>query len=306
MKSKLEDLSADRLRDPVRRKLLAGSGAVGLAGFLSGGLSFSGSVMAKGELGGSPLLGFKGIAASTADEIVVAAGYRADVLISWGDPLVNGAAAFDPQGNNSAADQEKQFGDNNDGMSFFAIDENRGVMAINNEYVNEQYLFAHGGSKATSLEDVKKSQAAHGVSIVEVKRGDDNRWQVVRPSGYNRRITATTEMRFSGPAAGDKALQTSADPSGMKVFGTFGNCANGKTPGAPISPAKKTTTPISVLNRQISRLTHSRNAIRLMPPNPNVTGLTSTIALMWLKIPMNLIVTAGSLKSIRWTRTLYR
>ncbi|MCZ4059316.1 PhoX family phosphatase [Pantoea sp. LMR881] len=230
MKSKLEDLSADRLRDPVRRKLLAGSGAVGLAGFLSGGLSFSGSVMAKGELGGSPLLGFKGIAASTADEIVVAAGYRADVLISWGDPLVNGAAAFDPQGNNSAADQEKQFGDNNDGMSFFAIDENRGVMAINNEYVNEQYLFAHGGSKATSLEDVKKSQAAHGVSIVEVKRGDDNRWQVVRPSGYNRRITATTEMRFSGPAAGDKALQTSADPSGMKVFGTFGNCANGKTP----------------------------------------------------------------------------
>lgn len=63
---------------------------------------------------------------------------------------MDGAPAFDPQGNNSAADQEKQFGDNNDGMSFFPIDDRHGVMAINNEYVNEQYLFAHGGTKATS------------------------------------------------------------------------------------------------------------------------------------------------------------
>lgn len=32
-------------------------------------------------------------------------------------------------------------------MSFFPIDDRHGVMAINNEYVNEQYLFAHGGTK---------------------------------------------------------------------------------------------------------------------------------------------------------------
>ncbi|MEN4549924.1 PhoX family phosphatase [Pantoea agglomerans] len=230
MKIELSALSTDRLPDPLRRKFLAGSGAIGLTGFLSGGLTLSGSALAQEKPAGSPLLGFQAIAASTADEIVVAPGYRADVLISWGDPLVNGAAAFDPQGNNSAEDQEKQFGDNNDGMSFFAINDHRGVMAINNEYVNEATLFAHGGSKATSLEDVKKSQAAHGISIVEVKRGEYNRWQVVRPSDYNRRITANTPMRFSGPAAGDKALQTAADPQGMHVLGTFGNCANGKTP----------------------------------------------------------------------------
>lgn len=232
MTKQIEQLDADRLIDPTRRKLLLGSaGAVGLAGFLGGGIwSVSAEALAE-DLPPNKLLGFQGIAASTADEVTIAPGYRAEVLISWGEPLVDGAPAFDPQGNNSAADQEKQFGDNNDGMSFFPIDDRHGVMAINNEYVNEQYLFAHGGTKATSLEEVRKSQAAHGVSIVAVKRiGEGQRWEVERPSRYNRRITANSEMRFSGPAAGHPLLQTAADPSGRKVLGTFGNCANGKTP----------------------------------------------------------------------------
>ncbi len=177
MTKQIEQLDADRLIDPTRRKLLLGSaGAVGLAGFLGGGIwSVSAEALAE-DLPPNTLLGFRGIAASTADEVTIAPGYRAEVLISWGEPLVDGAPAFDPQGNNSAADQEKQFGDNNDGMSFFPIDDRHGVMAINNEYVNEQYLFAHGGTKATSLEEVRKSQAAHGVSIVAVKRvGDGQR-----------------------------------------------------------------------------------------------------------------------------------
>ena len=230
MTDKILALNSDSLPNPTRRKLLAGSGALGLAGFLGGGVSLPALAQVTSAPANSPLLGFTGIPASTADEIAIAPGYRAEVLISWGEPLVDGAPAFDPQGNNSAADQEKQFGDNNDGMSFFAIDDNRGVMAINNEYVNEQYLFAHGGSKAISTEDVKKSQAAHGVSVVEVARGEGNRWHVVRPSRYNRRITANTLMHFSGPAAGNAALQTAADPEGKTVLGTFGNCANGKTP----------------------------------------------------------------------------
>ncbi|HFK7189098.1 TPA: PhoX family phosphatase, partial [Serratia odorifera] len=169
MTNKIEQLNADRLIDPTRRKLLLGSaGAVGLAGFLGGGiLSVSAEALAE-DLPANKLLGFKGIAASSADEVAIAPGYQAEVLISWGEPLVDGAAAFDANGGNSAADQEKQFGDNNDGMSFFPIDDRHGVMAINNEYVNEQYLFAHGGSKATSLEEVRKSQAGHGVSIVAV------------------------------------------------------------------------------------------------------------------------------------------
>lgn len=118
-------------------------------------------------------------------------------------------------------------------MSFFPIDDNHGVMAINNEYVNEQYLFAHGGTKATSLEDVRKSQAAHGVSIVAVRRvGDSQRWEVERPSRYNRRITANTEMQFSGPAAGHALLQTAADPGGRKVLVPSVTAPTGKPLGA--------------------------------------------------------------------------
>ncbi|MEI7062335.1 PhoX family phosphatase [Dickeya chrysanthemi] len=237
MTDKIKHLSADalnvdRLSNPARRKLLGNAGALGLAGFLGGGIwSFPVTGLAEGQPAGSKLLGFKGIAASAEDHIVITPGYRAEVLISWGDPLVDGAPAFHAEGKNSAADQEKQFGDNNDGMSFFPIDDRHGVMAINNEYVNEQYLFAHGGAKAASLEDVRKSQAAHGVSVVAVKRvAESARWEVERPSRYNRRITANTAMTFSGPAAGHALLKTAADPQGMNVSGTFGNCANGKTP----------------------------------------------------------------------------
>ncbi|OSN08717.1 PhoX family protein [Lonsdalea iberica] len=231
MTSNLENVNAENQVDASRRRLVFGSaGALGMASFLGGGvLSFG--AQAQTATPGSALLGFEGIAASAADEVIVPPGYRAEVLISWGDPLVDGAAPFDPNGRNSAAEQALQFGDNNDGMSFFPIDERHGVMAINNEYVNEPYLFAHGGKKAASLEDVRKSQAAHGVSIVAVQRiGDSVSWQVMRPSQYNRRITATTPMTFSGPAAGHALLQTAADPTGSRALGTFGNCANGKTP----------------------------------------------------------------------------
>src|SRR5262249_23236809 len=37
-------------------------------------------------------------------------------------------------------------------------------------------------------------------------------------------------MAADGPAAGDKRLQTSSDPSGKRIIGTFNNCTGGVTP----------------------------------------------------------------------------
>ena len=213
-----------------RRGFISAGALCGAAMFLGGGL-LSRSALATGVSNANgQLLGFDSISAATADTITLPPGYRASVLISWGQPLQAGGPAFDPTGNGTASAQEVQFGDNNDGMSLFAFadDPNRALMAINNEYTNYRYLYPHGGSPA-SAQEVHKAQATEGVSVIEIQRKGDG-WQFVQGSPFNRRIHANTQIRLSGPAAGHPLLRTRADSSGTRALGTFQNCANGKTP----------------------------------------------------------------------------
>jgi secreted PhoX family phosphatase len=177
----------------------------------------------------SPLLGFSALPISTSDDFIVPEGYSAKPLISWGDPILKNAPAFDESGTQTSLAQAGQFGDNTDGMSFFPLSENRALLAVNNEYTNYLLLFDHQGKELTA-DDVKKAQAAHGVSIFEVEFNAEGHWHYLKESDYNRRITANTEMELTGAAAGHPLLQTRADPSGKKVLGTFNNCSNGKTP----------------------------------------------------------------------------
>jgi secreted PhoX family phosphatase len=175
------------------------------------------------------LMGFTAISISTSDEFLVPEGYIAQPLISWGDPILQGAPEFDESGLQDSSAQTGQFGDNTDGMSLFPLSDNRALIAVNNEYTNYLLLFAHQGDNLTA-DDVKKAQAAHGVSIFEVGLKADGNWHYIKDSNYNRRITANTEMALTGVAAGHPLLKTNADPTGKKVLGTFNNCANGKTP----------------------------------------------------------------------------
>ncbi|MBT2339153.1 MULTISPECIES: PhoX family protein [Pseudomonas] len=214
-----------------RRGFISAGALCGAAMFLGGNLLSRSVLAAAVSEGSSRLLGFKSIAAATTDTITLPPGYTSSVLISWGQPLQKNAPAFDPSGNGTARAQEMQFGDNNDGMSLFPFpgDNNRALMAINNEYTNYRYLFAHGG-QPQSAEDVHKAQASEGVSVIEVQRRRSGQWQFVQESRYNRRIHGNTPIRLRGPAAGHDLLKTSADKSGKKVLGTFQNCANGMTP----------------------------------------------------------------------------
>ncbi|WP_428036049.1 PhoX family protein [Amphritea sp.] len=205
--------------------------------FLQGGATAMGLFLAANPLAEaiaatsnpqSKLLGFTKVPASTADTFVVPEGYVAKPLISWGDPILKGAPAFDESGTQPASAQAGQFGDNTDGMTFFPLSDDHGLLAVNNEYTNYPLLFDHRG-EAMTADDVKKAQAAVGVSIFEIKRSADG-WKYSKESEYNRRITANTEMMLTGPAAGDNLLKTSVDASGKKVLGTFNNCANGETP----------------------------------------------------------------------------
>ncbi|EDL53107.1 hypothetical protein VSAK1_25595 [Vibrio mediterranei AK1] len=207
-----------------RRRFLKATGAAGTAGFFAA--SPISQAVANTMPSKSQLIGFDAIPISTTDTVEVPEGYQADVLISWGDAIRKGAPAFS-QSNNAQA-QELQFGDNNDGMTFFLISNGRAVLVVNNEYTNNEYLYEHQGNNI-SADDARKAQAAHGVSVVELEK-NNGKWQVNVDGRLNRRITAYTEMEMTGIAAGHELLKTNADKSGKKILGTFNNCANGQTP----------------------------------------------------------------------------
>ena len=168
----------------------------------------------------------------------VAAGYDADILLRWGDPIFADAPEFDPA-NQTPEAQAKQFGYNNDYVGYIPLDgsSEHGLLVVNHEYTNEHLMFpgivtiAEGEIKVADADKkrVDIEMAAHGGSIVEIRK-DDGKWQVVKDGKLNRRITATTEMQLTGPAAGHDRLKTNADAAGTKVFGTINNCAGGVTP----------------------------------------------------------------------------
>nr|WP_232365730.1 PhoX family phosphatase [Denitrificimonas caeni] len=211
-----------------RRRFLGASAALGAVAFFTIA-PLSQSIAAVLAPAAGPLLGFKAVPVSTADTVVVPDGYQVERLISWGDPLFTDVADFSNQvQNNTVANQQRQFGDNNDGMSLFSVDENTAILAVNNEYTNYELMFAHQGKKMTAA-DVRYAQAAHGVSVLTLVKQAQG-WRFAKDGQFNRRIDANTPMRISGPAQGHALLQTKADPKGEMALGTFNNCANGMTP----------------------------------------------------------------------------
>lgn len=219
--------SIHEVSDPARRIVLRGGVGAALGALLGTALPGCASTA-----GGGPLLGFKGIPASKADAIVVPEGYIADVIAAWGEPIgVPGhMPAWRDDVAGSAADQAVQMGMHHDGLHFYPLggSSTRGLLAMNHEYTDDGLLHP-GGLADWSAEKVRKSQAAHGVAVIEVE-AKDGRWQMVRPSPYARRFTATTPFAVGGPAAGHALMKTAADPAGRTVLGTFNNCASGQTP----------------------------------------------------------------------------
>lgn len=221
-----------QVSDPARRTLLRGGLGVAASGLfapLAGLTALTGC--ATSASGGGPLLGFKSVPVSTADTVTVPEGYSVQVIAQWGEPagLSGENAAFKWDASNSAAEQEAQLGMHHDGIHFYAQNGSMsGLLVMNHEYVDEGLLFPDGFT-SWSREKVRKSQAAHGVSVIEVQQ-KNGRWEIVRPSPWARRITAATPCAFGGPAGGHALLRTAADPEGRRVLGTINNCASGKTP----------------------------------------------------------------------------
>jgi len=223
-----------------RRQVLKGALGAGVVAFLGGPGRFVSQVLAA-----SPLLGFTSIPVSKDDAVRLPPGYVYDVLLAWGDPVSDGPE-FKEDGSNSTADQAVQAGMAHDGMHLFPLPKgspltDHGLLAINFEYTDDGLLHPDG-MKTWTAEKVQKSKNAHGVGIVEVRR-KGNKWSVVRPSRYARRITADTPMFVSGPAAGHPLMRTALDPTGRMALGTWNNCAHGITPWGTYLTCEENVTP---------------------------------------------------------------
>lgn len=177
------------------------------------------------------------------DTLAVASGYEAQTLIRWGDPLTADGPAFEP-GNLSAASQRLQFGFNCDYVAFVPAphakgEPERAALVVNHEYAAVREMYAAGlPVPEISAATVALEQEAVGLSIVGLVKVA-GRWQHDPASPISRRISATTPMLVAGPAGGDVRLQTGEDPSGLKVRGTFANCAGGKTPWGTVLSAEE-------------------------------------------------------------------
>ncbi len=176
----------------------------------------------------NPRLIFSPIGTSTADELVLPAGYSYQVVAPWGMELGNGQTV----------------GFNHDWVGFYPVDlletgmdmsagyngflpqnasSEEGILVINHEYVNPMFVseVAEDATEKTA-EQIAFEQAAVGMSVLHIKKDADGMWALVEGSANTRRIDATTPMTLTGPAA--------AIDGGPEVIGTLANCSGGTTP----------------------------------------------------------------------------
>lgn len=229
------------------RRALLGAGAAAAA--LAALPEDAAAQMAVPRDGGPSTLTFPELHHQLAQTDAVAEGYERQVLIRWGDPVLPGAAEFDPR-NVTEAGQARQFGYNCDYLDFFPLPQgsrtaDHGLLVVNHEYTNTNLMFPGMGSgrearTRSSGPQTRAETMAHGLSVVEVKR-EGNRWSYVKDGRHNRRITGDTPMRIAGPAAGAERMKTSADPTGTRVLGTINNCAGGNTPWGTVLTGEENT-----------------------------------------------------------------
>lgn len=242
------------LQNPMRRGLLRGG--LGLAGLaMLPGCAALASDMAAAPEG----LGFAAVDKSLLDQVMLPPGYRYSVLHATGDALDSALAAYSNQGT-EADDWSRRVGDHHDGMDIFYIDAQgryseketgRAVLCVNHESSADAHFMHPNGQTSNQVPgkkfhqfgnwdlgtrpalEVLKEINHHGVSVVEIVQTAQG-WRVQQDAPLNRRITAQTPVRISGPSAHmahiRRFMATRWDAAGSMSRGTLNNCGHGKTP----------------------------------------------------------------------------
>ncbi|MFO8237845.1 MAG: DUF839 domain-containing protein, partial [Prochlorococcaceae cyanobacterium] len=198
------------------------------------------------------------------DRLVVAEGYRSDLVLSWGEPLADG-----------------RFGFNNDYLALTPLEGGRALLTVNFEYISPRaWMEGYADATGTTLpfEVLRAALAARGgrvdasalaaddplrepllavasaamedlgIGVAEIARDADGAWRAT-PGRYDRRITGLSglqqpekRLRCSGPAAAvfrRRQRLGHDDGLGEQVIGSFANCAGGQTPWGTVLSAEE-------------------------------------------------------------------
>ncbi len=204
----------------TRRSFIRGIAAAGASTAAAAALDTAGVLdLATAEAqaaGPNDFSTFRAIAASGADALQVPDGYRADLIIGYGDTFANDDGT------------QLRYGYNNDFLAYFPLKgSDEGLMFVNHEYPSP--FFQHGveDPAAKTSQQIALEQEAVGNSIVHVRRDGEGIFRVVSPSPYNRRITGDGPVvEFTGPLAGNPAYPG----VGTTGRGSLANCSGGLTP----------------------------------------------------------------------------
>lgn len=155
-------------------------------------------------------------------------GTRCEVLVGWGDRVLPEAPPFDVRRQTPQA-AASQFGYGCDWVALVPVTGRKAVLVATHQHTDASPMFP--GDLHDDATRARISMAAHGISVVTVKRGrESGKLSMVKPSraSLNRRVHANTIFKVTGPAAGDERLRTTADPTGRRVRGTVST--GGATP----------------------------------------------------------------------------
>ena len=189
-------------------------------------------------------LTFNPVAKNLNDIVTVPEGYEANVLYALGDSINPAYAEWDDNNVPSGPSFQFRSGDCHDGMSYFGLNGSslkydakesaRGLLVMNHEYINQTFLHQKGATKVDGRrpeDEVIREMNAHGVSVVELKKDKaTQKVEIVKNSLFNRRITASTVMDFTGIVAGSDLVRTKYSTGAKQTRGTHNNCGNGYTP----------------------------------------------------------------------------
>ncbi|MDO4440782.1 MAG: PhoX family phosphatase [Moraxella sp.] len=241
---------ADLLDSPTRRKLLKGGAGLMAASFFGGFVPTAWATPSQrvAALQRPNALKFKAVPHYTGEGMLVAEGYRAELILPMGTPIVPDLNEWTDDRMVAGESFKYRMGDNHDGMWFFGLKNGkyapsvseRGLLAMNHEYTNpnlnpiEDYFIDDPTAqkiyqKRRLASDVRREINAHGVSVVEVRRTPTG-YDLVKNSPFNKRYTSDTTTKISGVAKGSEFVKTKIDPKGVISVGINNQCGAGLSP----------------------------------------------------------------------------